>query len=693
MFCPNCGKKLEDSAKFCPYCGEKTEQAADVPAIPVGEAMSVIGANSEKPNSSPVTVGVPEAVKTEHNVADIPDPIYPILNDEEKKKGGKGKAVIIALIVLLVAAAAIVAVFLFGDKGAAGGGQTGGDAAVEEYDGFVLYIKDNDFYISFTDSNTNALIMENVIPDGVERYQYQYNFSRDCYYKKETGYLYYNQMVIEDGYYLSNLCRVKIDGETVGEYELLAENVSRFEPSYISPDDHKLFYTKNGNLYMRDGEHTILESEDSWIVAVDYENDICYYCEDDTELHYTVLSSRRTGTLYESDDWLTATYVGDGYVVIEDGYDIILADKEGKLSYPVSSAGDGGYVSRYKDGEYYYIRYGFLTRYVSDYVSDDCKEADALIGSDDAGYEEKCVRDTIRNIVNSKDHMDMSNYEIYHIKDGDFVRIADGAADTAMYSDLIAYSDYSGITQVITVSEIYAELEKLGKLGSFGVYDVREVIRYALEKKAAKFIVYKGEVSPADDGYYYISDVVYNEENNMIYYHADGEMYIDGDFIGTSYAYKAEIGADNKLTSITAVIEGADNISDLIGDELVAFKNMEIDENRYISTGDLYVGEALVDSGIDISYVEGPITFFGCAEDGLVIYTKNNNMSEFRCELYCYENSGKRLLAEDVASYTVTGNTLCYYVADGKLMRHDSEAEVDSGNVKHVFLPEMQLYY
>ncbi|MBR5826922.1 MAG: zinc-ribbon domain-containing protein, partial [Clostridia bacterium] len=23
MFCPNCGKQLEDSSKFCPYCGEK----------------------------------------------------------------------------------------------------------------------------------------------------------------------------------------------------------------------------------------------------------------------------------------------------------------------------------------------------------------------------------------------------------------------------------------------------------------------------------------------------------------------------------------------------------------------------------------------------------------------------------------------------------------------------------------------
>ena len=685
MFCPNCGKQLEDSSKFCPYCGEKTGQASveDIPAI-------TVESTPENLRSEPTTESAP--VKAEPPVADIPVPVHPVQNAEKKKKGGKGKAVIIALVVLIVAAAAAAAVFFLGDKGAADGDQAGGDAAVEEYDGFVLYIKDNDLYISFTDSNTNALIMENVIPDGAERYQYQYNFSRDCYYKKETGYLYYSQMVIEDGYYLSNLCRVKIDGETVGEYELLAENISRFEPSYISPDDSKIFYTKNGDLYMRHKEHTILESEDSWIVAVDYENDICYYSENDTELHFITLSSRRTGTVYESDDWLTASYVGDGYVVVEDGYDTILVDREGNLSYPISSGNDGGYISKYKDGEYYYISYSYLTRYVSDYVSDDCKEADALIGPDDAGYEEKYIRDSIRKAVNGREEMNLSNYEIYHIKDGKFVRIADGASDTAMYSDLIAYNDYTGITQVITISEIYAELEKLGKLGSFGVYDVREVIRYALEKKAAKFIVYKGEVSPADDGYYYISDVVYNEENNMIYYHADGEMYVDGDFTGTSYAYKAEIGADNKLTGITVVVEGADNISDLIGDELVAFKNMEFDENRYIGVGDLYVGEAFVDSDVDISYLEGPISFFGCAEDGLVIYTKNNNFSEFECELYCYENSGKRLLAEDVASYIVTGNTLCYYVADGKLMRHDSEAVLDSGNVMHVFLPEMQLY-
>lgn len=105
MFCPTCGKKLEEGTKFCIYCGAKQE---DAPA-PAPAAESAVTAPVYESTSSVEESPTPEApaFKTPTPKApsfDVP-PVAPVFDEAPAKKEGKGKKIaLIAVIGVLILA-------------------------------------------------------------------------------------------------------------------------------------------------------------------------------------------------------------------------------------------------------------------------------------------------------------------------------------------------------------------------------------------------------------------------------------------------------------------------------------------------------------------------------------------------------------------------------------------------------------
>ncbi len=66
MFCPNCGKSLDDGVKFCPNCGNPASQEAAADTAPAAEAPAAAEVTE--------TPAAPEAPVAETPAAPVNDP-------------------------------------------------------------------------------------------------------------------------------------------------------------------------------------------------------------------------------------------------------------------------------------------------------------------------------------------------------------------------------------------------------------------------------------------------------------------------------------------------------------------------------------------------------------------------------------------------------------------------------------------
>lgn len=71
MFCPNCGKSLEDGVKFCPNCGNPAPQAAPADTAPAAETPVTEVPEAPQATEAPV-VEAPVAEPTAAPVSETP---------------------------------------------------------------------------------------------------------------------------------------------------------------------------------------------------------------------------------------------------------------------------------------------------------------------------------------------------------------------------------------------------------------------------------------------------------------------------------------------------------------------------------------------------------------------------------------------------------------------------------------------
>ncbi len=78
MFCPNCGKQIDDGTKFCVYCGFKLE-ITEAPVVPAAEAGAALSTGVEEAAPQPVQQEfVPQPAPQPVQQAFVPQPVQPV---------------------------------------------------------------------------------------------------------------------------------------------------------------------------------------------------------------------------------------------------------------------------------------------------------------------------------------------------------------------------------------------------------------------------------------------------------------------------------------------------------------------------------------------------------------------------------------------------------------------------------------
>lgn len=686
MFCPNCGNKLEDSAKFCPYCGEKTEQAADIPAIPVTDA-------------NPEDLGYPNL--REENTSVAPPPV-------KVKKGGKGKAVIIALVVLLVAAAgAVAAIFLLGDKGGASPAQ---GEQVKINNDCLLYSKDGRLYLTYSENNQKKLLSTDFAHGGADSFARDTVLPCSTYYNEETGYLYFPDKMKKEDYTVKyRLSRIKLDPENIeaSAVEAVVDDWINYGGGYrVSPDDSLIIYKNDDNdLYYRnlgtEEEAQRLEKEISNLI-VDFDKNHCYY-NDDTEVTYVNLETMEKKVIFSdsANSYIYIDYAGDS-VMLRANDETYLLDKNGDKTY----LSKGGYMQQIGD-KYYYIDYsGYEDAErpaATLFVTDDCLDADSKLTAADEGYNEKLIRDRIRNIV---------SYETIYAYATDEIYLIEGGEAELVMSDVSSYSQggteatscyhYNDPSKIITVSEIYSFIGKrypnVMKGAVVEDYYVTAAILNAYENHKVHYIIVNGVASviDADDINYIESDVWYGED--CVYFCMSTGSYTDEDgydMYNPAKIYKAAVNANNTLGQYELVSEGS--ITFLDGENLFYHGELETDEDSdewswYTYYGDLYKNGTLIDNGVYICYAESMTDDFNEYRGGKVLYVKNLELDEesYTADLYYYNGTESVKLEKEVDDYELSAGGAVYYLDDGEFIRYGAEGNttVDS-DVDFLFAAEM----
>ena len=251
MFCENCGKQIEDSAKFCKYCGCATGDAAD-------RAASV----------------------TNRNVMNVPDPqaanTTGASNSPEAGANGKRKKLIAVIFAVAAAAVLVVCGFFIYNNVFAGGSATK-EEAVEK----AIYASasgDLDEMIKaampgkYEDIVMNAAIFgtgmtEDKIMDFMENMAYEYGQDITAYFGGDFSI---EDICLEEAYSLEYIID---DCEETFGIELGVDYIS-YEELYVS-------YTDENGEYYADENYTdmiVYSIDDEWYA---FDNNIIYAIMED----------------------------------------------------------------------------------------------------------------------------------------------------------------------------------------------------------------------------------------------------------------------------------------------------------------------------------------------------------------------------------------------------------------------------
>lgn len=87
MFCTNCGKKIDDTAKFCSECGARVVRAAEKSAEAISEVPKIEEVEIKAPKIEEPKIKESEILYVTHEI--LPEKL-----DIEAKSYGKGRAVV-----------------------------------------------------------------------------------------------------------------------------------------------------------------------------------------------------------------------------------------------------------------------------------------------------------------------------------------------------------------------------------------------------------------------------------------------------------------------------------------------------------------------------------------------------------------------------------------------------------------------
>ncbi len=686
MFCQKCGKQLEEGTKFCPYCGNSTQPTVSetiAEPMPEGEAYQPEVVNP-LPGNTP-------AVKA-------------------KKKGGKGKAIIIALVVLLLAAAgAVAAIFLLGDKGEVPAEQQ----KVINRD-YMLYAKNGSLYLTYAENNETIKLSDNFDYYNVSRYVKESYIPSATYYNEATGYLYFPDEIREREYDVDyRLSRIKLDPENTKKYEVetvVDEWINSRKNYRVSSDDSLIIYqNSDGDLYYKNlakDETAQRLEKDVENVIVDFEKNHCYY-NDETEVTYVDLKTMEKKIIFSgaSDSYIYIQYAGDG-VMLSAYEELYLLDKNGDKTY----LSKNGYMSNV-EGRYYFIdstgMYENERIPASDFVTDDCYDSDRDIAYGDEGYDEKVIRDIIRNIISYESIYNYSTDDIYLIEGNDVKKVVSKVSSYSQAGTLptSCYS-FNEPSKIITVSEICDYIIKHYPNVLYGYtvedYYVTSAIQETYEKYKTHYIIVGDTASVIEaEELNYIGDTLWYSDA-YVYFEMSTGSYVGEngyDIYNTSKIYRAPINDDNTLGQYE-LISGIEGSVTYIGGDNV-FHSGELEENEsenydewywYTYSGDLYKNGELIDSDVAIVYADSwSGDDFNKYSENKVLYVKNvkNSESGLTADLYFYNGTEAFKLGKQVSDYELSDGEDAYYIDEGDFIRYGAEENttVDS-DVDFIFKAE-----
>lgn len=660
MTCPNCNKELSDDTKFCDGCGSQIIETIFCP-------------NCGQQTSSEFEFCQSCGASLAENTAEEQPAAVPAAKKKLPKKailfGGIGAAVLAVLI--------IVATLLFGGKAK---------------NNYALYLKDKEIYFSNLKKDSDAwqLTSNLVDADGVESEDLAeagYMLGMYSYMSENGKYLFFPDKIGNDDginlYYREvgdpDAEAVKIDSDIMS----YAVNSSSTIVTYLKGEEGQLYQYN----IKKDAKEKIASEVKSFKVS-DNGKKIAYInSENSIYLKYSdkekeKIASEVSSIEYVTEDFSTVYYIKESS---------LYKQEEGKDKVKiVSDIYD--VIKIYDSGEVYYLTGESKEISLMDYVTDDMKDADALITypeypdypsypswfdyDTDAEYDAACdaweaerdrlyeeyeaaydaywekkSRDSLRANLEGET-LDQTAYSLCFYNGEETTVITDAFVDSY-------YSNYTVADDAPVISyEAYnqSNLEKIKISEIDSIYDVENMIESALFSSSERYIAVKNTATMIEQEKE-VTFVRINSAGTVAYYidnvsdeSGHGELYrisISRDTVG-----KPEVYDNDVYTGYCYFVDDS---------QIQYFKDCKNGK------GELYINKERIDYDVEASSVEV------YSDLDKVVYFTDWNADKENGTLKVYNGKEAVKIADEAHSFSVTPDGRVLYLYDYSLSSYNGE--------------------
>ncbi len=709
--CPKCGKETPAEFAFCQNCGSpmpkvQKEETPTPQQTPTNQTPTNQTPTDQTPTNQTPTNQTPTNQTTTNQTPTNQTPTnqaptdqtptnrpaagqHPASNNAGKKKfpvmaavlGGVGAVVLVAVLVIVIVLVS------------RGGAKTA--------DKYVFYVKDNEIFYTDLKKDSKAQQLTTRLFDSGS---------------------FTNQEIAETAYTLGMFTRISNDGKYIFFADKLNKNDTGFslyfrelakpEADPIKVDSNIYSYSLNksstivtyqkgmGDVYQykigEDKKEKI--SSDVRDVRVSDDGEKLFYLTTDGGLYYKdadnekeKLSSDVTNFYYVTKDFKTVFYGKD------DGlYKQAAGEDKVKIASEVNSI-----INIYDSGEIYYTKRESGEDSLTNYVTDDLKDADAALTEPtypdypdapqspywweyntneeyDAAYENyvhqkeeydaECERldkeyMDAREAYNAKENRDrirlqledetlsQSSFSLYYFDGTESVVLTD-----ALVEDYVLFDSVYAPNAAVTVYEAYnqSEIEKVKLSEIESVYDVKSMVEAALFSSTEKYIAVKGSATVVEQEKEATSFDI-NESGTVVYYIDDIPEEKD---YGELYRITISNGAVGKPEKYDSDVRSGYFINE---NDYLYFKDCK--DIR----GDMYVNKNRIDYDVYMYNVETN------SDSGKIYYYTDWNQEKRNGTLKVYDGKEAVKVADEVHDYATLPDGRILYLYDYSMTYYRGE--------------------